>query len=737
MKNLKISLLALFVLMSVFSFGKIVDNKSTISNENMWKSLSAYDVKFDSLGHSSCNSMPLGNGDIGLNVWTEQNGDVLFYISKSDAWEEADNLVKVGRVRVSLSPNPFAGVKTVQQVLKLKDGEIQVSNGLGTVLKVWVDANHPVVRVQVSSPQPLHLKATLDPWRTEPSVYKNTSVSADVVKVLDNKRIAWYHRNEPTKGINENLLNRTFGGLMQGNGMVKGDGNILMTVAPQKEQSFSVSVLTATTPTAQDWISQITQLADENKSLDVEKSYLAHKTWWQNFWQRSWIFISGDAAATQVSRGYVLQRFKTACAGRGAYPIKFNGSIFTVDNPIEKTGKDKATGKDILTPVNADYRAWGGQYWFQNTRPMYWPRLASGDFDLMQPLFNMFKNILPANAKQVRDFYGHDGAYFAETAPFWGGIPNIKPESKGSYTFRYFTPILELSAMMLDYYAYTGDKKFARETLLPIANAGLTFFEKHFPRDEKGKLFLDKDNSIEMYWDVKNPLPDIAGLRYVLERLAELPADVADANQQTQWQNFLKIIPEIPVGMKNGKKVILPYEPQDSIKARNSENPELYALFPFRLYGLGKPNYQLALETFNERVFKRTGCWHQDVVDAPMLGLTGLSKKYVTTNFTTFDKRLSFPAFWDRGHDYMPDEDNGGQAESGLQKMLMQCDGKRILLIPAWPKEWNVSFKLSAPYNTTVEGRVENGKVLDLKVLPESRLKDVVVYYGNPESVSK
>ena len=735
MKNQKISLLAILVLVSLFSFGKIVDNKPITSTENMWKSLSTYDVKFDSLGRYSANSMPLGNGDIGLNVWTEQNGDVLFYISKSDAWEEANNLVKVGRVRVSLSPNPFVGVKTFQQVLKLKDGEIQVSDGAETILRVWVDANHPVVRVQVSSSKPLSLKATLDPWRTEPSVYKNTSVSADVVKVMDNKRIAWYHRNQPTKGINENLLNLTFGGLMQGNGMVKGDGNILMSVTPQKELGFSVSVLTATTSTAEDWISKITQLADENKSLDEGKSWLVHKAWWQNFWQRSWIFITGDAAATHVSRGYVLQRFKTACAGRGAYAIKFNGSIFTVDNPVEKTGKDKVTGKDIFTPVNADYRAWGGQYWFQNTRPMYWPRLAAGDFDLMLPLLNMFKNMLPSNAKQVRDFYGHDGAYFAETAPFWGGIPNIKPDSKGSYTFRYFTPILELSAMMLDYYAYTGDKKFASETLLPVAKAGLKFFEKHFPHDDKGKLLLDKDNSIEMYWDVKNPTPDIVGLRYVLTRLAELPADVADANQQTQWQNFLKIIPEIPVGMKNGKKVILPYEPQDSIKARNSENPELYALFPFRMFGLGKPNYQLALETFNERMIKRTGCWHQDVVDAPLLGLKEDAKKHVTKNFTTFDKRLSFPAFWDRGHDYMPDEDNGGQAESGLQKMLMQCDGKRIILIPAWPKEWAVSFKLSAPFNTTVEGRVENGKVLDLKVLPESRLKDVVVYDGNPESL--
>ena len=32
-----------------------------------------------------------------------------------------------------------------------------------------------------------------------------------------------------------------------------------------------------------------------------------------------------------VTRGYILQRFVTASAGRGNSPIKFNGSIFTVD----------------------------------------------------------------------------------------------------------------------------------------------------------------------------------------------------------------------------------------------------------------------------------------------------------------------------------------------------------------------------------------------------------------------
>jgi hypothetical protein len=59
--------------------------------------------------------------------------------------------------------------------------------------------------------------------------------------------------------------------------------------------------------------------------------------------------------------------------------------------------------------------------------------------------------------------------------------------------------------------------------------------------------------------------------------------------------------------------------------------------------------------------------------------------------------------------------------------MLMQCDGKRIQLLPAWPGDWTADFKLCAPYQTTVEGHVEGGKVTRLKVVPASRAKDVVV----------
>lgn len=68
------------------------------------------DVTWNFLGTNENDSMPLGNGDVALNVWTEQNGDIVLLLAKSDAWSENGQLLKLGRVRVKLKPNPFCRV---------------------------------------------------------------------------------------------------------------------------------------------------------------------------------------------------------------------------------------------------------------------------------------------------------------------------------------------------------------------------------------------------------------------------------------------------------------------------------------------------------------------------------------------------------------------------------------------------------------------------------------------------
>ena len=58
--------------------------------------------------------------------------------------------------------------------------------------------------------------------------------------------------------------------------------------------------------------------------------------------------------------------------------------------------------------------------------------------------------------------------------------------------------------------------------------------------------------------------------------------------------------------------------------------------------------------------------------------------------------------------------------------MLLQPDGDKILLLPAWPKGWDVDFKLHAPRNTVVECVYRGGKIQRLVVTPESRRADIV-----------
>ena len=57
----------------------------------------------------------------------------------------------------------------------------------------------------------------------------------------------------------------------------------------------------------------------------------------------------------------------------------------------------------------------------------------------------------------------------------------------------------------------------------------------------------------------------------------------------------------------------------------------------------------------------------------------------------------------------------------------MQTGGEQIYLLPAWPGDWDVDFKLHAPYRTTVEGTVKNGRLVKTTVSPRSRSQDVIV----------
>jgi hypothetical protein len=288
--------------------------------------------------------------------------------------------------------------------------------------------------------------------------------------------------------------------------------------------------------------------------------------------------------------------------------------------------------------------------------------------------------------------------------------------------------------MLLAYYQHMQDQAFVGETLLPIADPVVTFYEQHYKRDKDGKLHISPSQSLETWHTAENPTPVVAGMRVVLAGLLALPESLTTSKQRKRWTRVLGEMKEVPLAEEAGKKWIKPADVFSN--KRNAEHPELYAIFPYPIYGIGKPDLEIGLETYKRRENKRTGGWQQDAIQAALLGQTADAKSFLLQNITTENlmgganekaKRLDsrFPAFWGPNFDWIPDQCNGSVILSTLQYMLMQTDGKKIILLPSWPKDWNASFKLHAPYQTTVEGRVENGKVLKLKVTPESRKKDI------------
>jgi hypothetical protein len=916
-----------------------------------------FNLAWDTPSADHHGSMPLGNGDIALNAWMTRDGDLHFYISKTDAWDDNARLLKVGKVRVRFEPNPVAGAKVFRQVLRLNEGCLEITTGAdaatlssqpSTTLRLWVDANHPVIHVTAESATPLEATAFVEVWRTNQhemaevqcsdvlnhpgrpqSKHAATILEPDTVLTGQRTRVGWFHRNIKSVGPQllaevqgltgfpqpDPLLHRTFGAVVTAAGGERLD-DLRLRSPRGRSHRFNIFVLTRHPSTPEEWLAGMEETIRTVEALDFPARRAAHEQWWSEFWSRSWIcasadplakvsiesivptnkhpvrlgldqdggnkfsgeigrvtilrrplteaeiavaadvsrrqsllasvlklaptdvggyegvgfagsslipqvvpnsaawdfsaglsieawvrpeklggggarlvdkitpggsdgflldtcpgnslrFICGqttlqkadatpagrwthvaavaDAAAggcrlyvngrqvatnagaamrdeaAYVSQMYHLQRFVTACAGRGRYPIKFNGSLFTV--PPGPTEQDP------------DYRRWGPGYWWQNTRLPYVSLCSSGDFDLMRPLFRMYADeLLPLCKYRTRLYLGNDGAYYPECIMFWGAVfsetygwtpfaqRKDKLQESGWHKWEWVGG-LELSWMMLDYWEHTLDREFLRQTALPFSREILTFFEQQYPTNAQGRLVMYPSQALETWWHCTNAMPELAGCIAVTERLLALPADFAPAADRELWGRLRAKLPPIPLREVNGKKALAPAEFYSN--KPNIENPELYPVFPFRLFAFNRPNADWALTALEHRWDRGFSGWRQDNIFMAYLGLTHDARKAIVSRARSHDPGERFPAFWGPNYDWTPDQDHGGVLMKAFQAMLLQTDGQKIFLLPAWPKDWNVEFRLQAPQRTVVEGVYRDGKVASLKVTPESRRADV------------
>ena len=721
--------------------------------------------------HNSAESMPVGGGDIGLNLWVEK-GEVYLYLSRSGTFDENNTLLKLGRVKLKLSPNPFDG-KTFKQELILNDGYAQISGSndkLNTQIKIWVDVFNPVIHLDIKSNQKITTEASYESWRFEDRITKGKENNQNaykwapqgIIKTLKdeiafkNNTIQFYHQNRPEtvfdvavkqQGLEDRktelfnpLKNLIFGGSLHGDNMIPGgnyngtylntpfQGWTLKSKSPGKSEQITICLNTSKAASIQAWEKELNMIRPSASQRPSIK-------WWNEYWKRSFINISSkDETANQSSRNYQLFRYMLGCNAFGKYPTKFNGGLFTFDPQLT----------DSTLKYTPDFRNWGGgTHTAQNQRLVYWPMLKSGDFMLMKPQFDFYLNLLKNAEIRTEAAWGYKGASFTEQLENFG-LPNPaeygwkrpidynKGMEYNAWLEYEWDTVLEFCMMILETERYDHQNI---DKYLPLIESSLTFFKEHYTHlakqrgakalDGNGHLVLYPGSGAETYKMAYNSNSTIAALKTVLKRLIEYPSLTND--KKKEWTEMLQMIPPISFRQFDGHTTISPAKVWERIN--NTESPQLYPVYPWGIYGIGKPGLDTAINTFKYDAdvlkFRSYVGWKQDNIFAARLGLTDEAARLTTLKLKDSGRR--FPAFWGPGFDWTPDHNWGGSGMIGLQEMLMQVDGKKIYLFPAWPKEWNVHFKLYAPYQTTVEGTLKEGKLIDLKVLPELRKADVKV----------
>lgn len=614
--------------------------------------------------------------------------------------------------------------------------------------------------VNISSPTPIDVSVVAEllrpkPFSRQPLYHcRPYNVSADFYLNDSGGVIGWAHANvrsdyttsilealnlESLKGsITDRIANRSTAATWRfGTPMIATlSVGKLKTSEPSRDFSMVIGVATSEQGLDPAVAESKRLIAEYNSMTALEK----HMQWWAQFWNRSWIEITGPRAG-EVNSKSALHRYLQGIQSREPIPIKFNGMLFTAQRE------------------EVDYNKWGGLNWWQNARMPYYNMFASGDADMVDATFlQAFLSTLKYAEMKTKVYYPNmsgDAAYWDEynhpligsTHPMsygcgregraWGMPVWYSVDPPNHYNLQ---GGLDLSLLALDHYSWTRDATVLTRNL-PMVDAVVNFFAQwRTGRNDNGKMMIFPGQALETWVCLGyqymqpglnctlNDMPTVAGLHAVLARLEALPTELTTAEQRQRWAALKAVVPPLPLtdAEVGGGKKLAPCE-ACGLGPENFENAELYAVHPYRLVtakDVGE-NLEVARAAYREKRFTTDDGWNQNVMDAALLGLAiDAQELLIERAAKPAPEGYRFTAFGRQMQDWHPSLDHYSVMRNGLIYALLQPlddadDG--MLLFPAWPCEWDVDLKLWGPRQTLVQAKMVNGVVTEFHVEPQSR----------------
>ncbi len=702
---LKVSLISVCLGLSCGALSSGAQQDSSL-RVNMAGVIGRSDIVLGQPNLQSDNAMPLGNGRLGIAVWSADG--MTLQLNRGDTLPRR---YSTGQVVIP-ALSELTSAKDYMGRLNLYDGTFEESGG-GMTARVWVQEASDTVIVDVNGADPAKLQtALLKLW--EPRTPKATAHGA--VGLLAQ---SWLDNEDP------GASNSRFGALSaitvegtEASATISDGRTVAVTFRPDSHGHYRVIVASP----------HYDGDKGSNTAERIATQALAHRNpqehlqWWHDYWQRARFMkiSSPDGVGEYMENLRAIYLFSAAAESKGTFP----GS--------------QAGVADLFSAAGDAHQWDSAAFWHWNLRMQVAANLGAGLADLNSPYFRLYRQNLANIERWTRDHMkGAPGICIPETMRFNGaGIEheswvgknnqvsgwNCDLSSTPYYNARTLSTGAEVSLWIWKQYLNTGDRSFL-ESNFPVMAESARFLLSYEKAGPDGLRHTSPSNAHENQWDTMDPTTDLSARKALYAatiKAASLLGKEPGLIRQMQTAiekipAWPRVQPEKPTMLvepkdaSNSTDVIAnSYRPADEI--HNVENIGLEPVWPYDLIGDISPLFSLAKRTYAARPNKANIDWCYDPVQAARLGL-GSEVGTTLTQITQANQRYinGFAKWGGDGKEFYVEQI--GMVALALQEALVQDYDGMIRIAPAIPPKWNFDGSVAVRKGTSVAVQVRDGEV--------------------------